>query len=276
MPRHTIILAHGVLGFGSDLKVPLPAQYFNGVAAHLENQGHKVIAPSVDPIGGIAKRGRQFAERILSVPLEEGEKLHVIAYSMGGLDARYALSNIGEDDVSERVAERVQTLVTIGTPHRGSPVADAIANPKLPLFQKIPTLLREAFQGAAPALRNLTTEACERFNQETPDVKGVRYIEVAADALKAGNGLFLFKLAAAIGGIQSEVNDGVVTRSSALRDVEGHEHLEDWPVDHAGAIGWSFPSLLLFNARPFPIKFRLPWIPPSSHLARYDEIVARL
>ena len=85
---HTIILAHGILGFGADLKVRLPAQYFNGVAAHLEEQGHRVFAPSVDPIGSIAKRGRQLAERILEVPLEPGEKLHVIAYSMGGLDAR--------------------------------------------------------------------------------------------------------------------------------------------------------------------------------------------
>ncbi len=147
---HTILLAHGILGFGADLKIRLPAQYFNGVAAHLEEQGHRVFAPSVDPIGSIAKRGRQLAERILEVPLEPGEKLHVIAYSMGGLDARHALSNISEEGISERVADRVSTLVTVGTPHRGSPVADAIANPNLPLFQKIPPLLLDAFRDAAP------------------------------------------------------------------------------------------------------------------------------
>ena len=273
---HTILLAHGVLGFGADLKVRLPAQYFNGVAAHLEGQGHRVFAPSVDPIGTIARRGRQLAERILEVPLEPGEKLHVIAYSMGGLDARHALSKITDEGLSERVAARVATLVTVGTPHRGSPVADAITNPSLPLFQKIPPLLRDAFLDAAPALAYLTTEAAARFDRETPDVPGVRYIEVAGDAVKAGKGLFVFQLAAAIGGIKSEVNDGVVTRASALRDGTGHEHLDDWPVDHAGAIGWSFPSLLLFNARHFPVKFRLPWLPPPAHLERYDEIVARL
>lgn len=273
---HTILLAHGILGFGADLKIRLPAQYFNGVAGHLERQGHRVFAPSVDPIGPIAKRGRQLAERILEVPLEPGEKLHIIAYSMGGLDARHALSKISEDGISERVAARVATLVTVGTPHRGSPVADALANPGHPLFQKIPPLLRDAFREAAPALADLTTEAAARFDRETPDVPGVRYIEVAGDAVRAGKGLFVFQLAAAIGGIKSEVNDGVVTRASALRDVDGHEHLDDWPVDHAGAIGWSFPSLLLFNGRHFPIKFRLPWLPPREHLERYDALIARL
>ena len=73
-----------------------------------------------------------------------------------------------------------------------------------------------------------------------------------------------FSLAAAIGRLRGEVNDGVVTRSSALRDE--HKHLDDWPVDHAGEIGWSVET-------PLPIVFDLPFLP---HFARYDEIVALL
>jgi triacylglycerol lipase len=63
------------------------------------------------------------------------------------------------------------------------------------------------------------------------------------------------------------VNDGVVTRSSALR--EGHEHLDDWPVDHAGLIGWSLDPTSLS-------RFSLPLFAPPGHLARYDAIVEML
>ena len=108
--RQTIVLAHGILGFGT---LPFPFSqltYFNGVAAHLSQQGHTVIAPNVNPIGSIADRGRMLAEAILEVPIADDEKLHVIAHSMGGLDARHALSNIQEDDISARGLRRVTAI----------------------------------------------------------------------------------------------------------------------------------------------------------------------
>ena len=94
------------------------------------------------------------------------------------------------------------------------------------------------------ALHDLTTNSCIPFDENTTDVPGVRYIEVAGDASQGSHGLLLFDLAAKIGNITNETNDGVVTKSSALRQVEGHQHLQDWPVDHAGEIGWSHDSPL--------------------------------
>ena len=90
---------------------------------------------------------------------------------------------------------------------------------------------------------------------------------MAGDASRGGHQLILFQLAAAIGQFKGEINDGVVTRSSALR--EGHEHLDDWPVDHAGEIGWSLDPKSL-------IEFARPLFAPSEHLARYDAIVQSL
>ena len=57
MATKTIVLAHGILGFGSIPRVPLVAEYFNGVALHLRDLGHTVVAPTVDPIGGVEERG---------------------------------------------------------------------------------------------------------------------------------------------------------------------------------------------------------------------------
>jgi triacylglycerol lipase len=180
---------------------------------------------------------------------------------MGGLDARSALCRFPD------LAARVATLVTIGTPHRGSPVADAIANRTDPLFAHIPPFLLALFEKYAGAVDDLTTAAGARFDRELPDVAGVRYIEVIGNAALGGNELFLFELAAAISGLKGEVNDGVVTRASALRD--GHEHLDDWPVDHAGEIGWS-------RVTPFPVEIEVPWLRPPPHFARYDAIVEML
>src|SRR5262249_54975277 len=116
----------------------------------------------------------------------------------------------------------------------------------------------------------LTTEACIPFDDTTADIESVRYIEIAGDASQGGHELFLFQLAAMIGSLKGEVNDGVVTRSSALRSKPKHEHLDDWPVDHAGEVGWSIDSPPVL----FGIEVPIPSL--RRHFARYDAIVAAL
>jgi hypothetical protein len=125
-------------------------------------------------------------------------------------------------------------------------------------------MLVELLSRNAGALHDLTTAFGVHFDGATPDVPGVRYIEVAGDASRGGHELLLFQLAAVIGQLTGEVNDGVVTRASALR--QGHEHLPDWPVDHAGEVGWSLE-------RPLPVELEVPFVAPPAHFARYDAIV---
>ncbi|HEV7671459.1 MAG TPA: hypothetical protein VGS22_23310 [Thermoanaerobaculia bacterium] len=253
MSRGPIVLAHGVLGFGSIGIVPSFLTYFKGVADHLRGQGHTVFEPQVSPIGSVEQRGKKLASYVLEqVPGKE--RIHIIAHSMGGLDARFAITNV------RGVAERVATLVTIGTPHRGSPVADAIKNRTDPLSSHVPPIIKMSLEHNVGALDDLTTDVGIHFDQSTPDHSDVRYVEVAGDASKGSDELLFFHFAAEIGRIKGEVNDGVVTRSSALRP--NHEHLEDWPVDHAGEVGWH----KLLASKSFK----------SKHLQRYEDIVNRL
>jgi len=56
----------------------------------------------------------------------------------------------------------------------------------------------------------------------------------------------------------------VVTVNSALRP--NHRHLDIWPVDHAGEIGW---SLALLN--PFTRNRAI-----AEHLERYDSIIDKI
>jgi triacylglycerol lipase len=254
-----IVLAHGVLGFGNPVGLPSLLNYFNGVEEHLQQEGYQVFSPQVNPFGSIAQRGAELASAILRV-LEDGQKAHIFAHSMGGLDARYALANV------PGFVDRVATLVTIGTPHRGSPVADAIVQ-STPLSAQLPSFLTEQLQRNAGALHDLTTDACAHFNETTVESAAIRRIAVAGDASQGGHELILFQVAALIGQLTGEVNDGVVTESSALR--EGYTHLDLWPADHAGEIGWSLHSL-------FPAQFTQPFLPPPAHLGWYDQIVAML
>src|SRR3954452_11797060 len=232
---HTIVLAHGVLGFGNPLGLPSFINYFNGVAAHLEGLGHRVLVPQVNPFGTIAQRGDHLAA-VIRRAVEPKERVHIIAHSMGGLDARHAIRNVFNSP------EPVATLITIGTPHRGSPVADAIADKTDPLFAHIPALIAAQLERNAGALHDLTTVVGRHFDETTPDVDGVRYIQVAGNAAEGGHELILFQLAAVIAHFKNEVNDGVVTQASALRlsESEGakekHVNLTDWPGDHASEV----------------------------------------
>ncbi|HKV92057.1 MAG TPA: hypothetical protein VJW20_05875 [Candidatus Angelobacter sp.] len=251
----TIVLAHGIFGFGELIPGFTLVNYFNGIKDHLTSKGHTVIAPSVAIIGSIQERGDKLAEVLRDAGT--GPK-HIIAHSMGGLDARHAITN------RKDIVQGVKTLATIGTPHRGSPVADAVVNASGPLVNEIPSFISGILRGNAGAFSDLTTTKCIPFDESTEDVDGVRYIEVAGDPSKGGDELILFDLAAKIGRITNEVNDGVVTKSSALRLVPDHVHLEDWPVDHLGEIGWS--KGLLFHRQTVL----------QQHFARYDAILDML
>jgi len=258
---HTIVLAHGVLGFGNPLGLPSFVNYFNGVAGHLERLDHRVLVPQVNPFGTIVQRGNHLADVIQRDG--KGERVHIIAHSMGGLDARHAITNVFKSP------ELVATLITIGTPHRGSPVADAIANKTDPLFGLIPGVISAQLERNAGALHDLTPAVGQHFDETTPDVEGVRYIQVAGNAAGSSE-LLLFHLAAAIAHLKGEINDGVVTRSSALRlpdlpGVKEHENLDDWPGDHASEVGWSVGSLL-----------SIPFLKTPPHLERYEKLVAML
>ena len=134
-----IVLVHGILGF-SHLDVPLsPIEYFSGVAEFLREQFQAaVIAPVLDPTAGIETRSEMLRASIEAAlagdQLEPKEPIHIIAHSMGGLDSRRMITKGCVIEVNgEKTA--VQTLATIGTPHRGSPVADLVA---LKFLDKIP------------------------------------------------------------------------------------------------------------------------------------------
>lgn len=112
--RYPIVLHHGLLGFNRILFI----DYFYDVRATLERQGYVVRTTNVSILNSIEVRAAELAEQIDAILAEtHAEKVNIIAHSMGGLDARHVISVLGYGD-------RVASLITLGTPHRGTPVAD--------------------------------------------------------------------------------------------------------------------------------------------------------
>src|SRR5437879_1655307 len=123
-----LIFAHGILGFRQRFGIA----YFRGVQDHFEQVGAKVLIPEVNPTAGIKVRGEELRTQILDAfgkgPLDPGQPTHIVAHSMGGLDSRFMLSPANKNTTSQNdLSGRVRSLTTIGTPHRGSPIADLVA-----------------------------------------------------------------------------------------------------------------------------------------------------
>src|ERR1700694_146688 len=90
--RHAIVLAHGVLGFDQIELGGRRRSYFAGVPERLREMGIEVHRPVVPAMASVASRADKLAEAIRALP---AKKVNVIAHSMGGLDARYAIARLG-------------------------------------------------------------------------------------------------------------------------------------------------------------------------------------
>ena len=118
--RHAIVLAHGFDGSTAN------RWSFFKVAATLRADGHVVHEAQVSPYKGVPDRAGQLAGHVDAAQREckakpgcDASKVHIIAHSMGGLDSRYLISKLGYGD-------RVASLTTVSTPHRGSNIADVL------------------------------------------------------------------------------------------------------------------------------------------------------
>jgi triacylglycerol lipase len=244
--RSPLVLVHGLFGFDK-IRVGnwTLASYFPGIPHFLAAAGNQVLVPRLTPTGGVAERAvqlKEFLDREM-----RSEPVHILAHSMGGLDARYMISRLGME-------RRVLSLTTLGTPHRGSAFADwgirRLARLLRPMFNLfcIPT------QG----FYDVTTEACRTFNAQVPNVAGVRYFSVAG----RHDGGFLtpeWLLSHGIVLKQEGPNDGVVSIASACYG----ESQEIWEGDHFSLVNW---------LNPFA-RHRGLWRDPAP---RYGTLVRRL
>jgi triacylglycerol lipase len=222
--RSPIVLVHGLFGFSRLRLGPwVLVDYFHGVVPALARSGNRVLVAQLSPTAGIARRAAQL--KALLDREAPREPVHILAHSMGGLDARWMIAQLG-------MAPRVLSLTTLGTPHRGSPMADW-ALPRMvrlvgPLFDCL-GLPRQAFS-------DLTVAACRAFNEQTPDAPQVRYFSVAGK-IDPGRLFPSWQLSEPIVSKAEGPNDGIVSLSSAAWG----EACEVWDGDHMSLVNWPQP-----------------------------------
>ena len=107
MASPTLALLHGFLGFSRRG----PIEYFRGVKEALRKMHIVPLIPEVPSAGTIAERAEVLAHKLFR---NNAPAFALVAHSMGGLDARYLITHLDPD-------RRVKSLLTVSTPHRGSP-----------------------------------------------------------------------------------------------------------------------------------------------------------
>lgn len=117
---YPVVLLHGMGGFGTLNVGPLDVTYFNGVVDDLKSRGVDVyvtLAPAYDTS---EVRAAEIAKQIDAILQKTGKpKVNLIGHSQGGLDARVLASPAGLG-----YGDRIASVTTVASPHRGSKVAD--------------------------------------------------------------------------------------------------------------------------------------------------------
>src|SRR5258706_14785219 len=94
-----IVLHHGLFGYNSVGVGKFRWAYFQGIDKALRRAGYPVVVTRVRPTGGIATRAGQLKEAIdtglSSLNGSGAGKMLIVAHSMGGLDARYMIHQLG-------------------------------------------------------------------------------------------------------------------------------------------------------------------------------------
>lgn len=232
-PKNPIVLAHGLLGF-AELKLAgsfLPSiHYWHGIKDALSRRKCEVITTTVPPSSSVEQRAAELARGIEAQA--QGKSVNIIAHSMGGLDARYMISQLKPAGV------RVKSLVTVATPHHGSTFADYLMDEIGP--ERLPSLYNmwERITGFETGAFNQLTKRymTEDFNPKTPDDPEVRYFSYGAMVHEKPPLLSPFRLShGIIHGIEGP-NDGLVSvQSSQWGTYKGTLS----GVNHLDLINWS-------------------------------------
>jgi len=127
-PTHHVYLVPGFLGFANLGRIT----YFGHVRRALAERftplgfGARIHVVRTPPTASLPARAARLAETIAATAPRGDAALHLIGHSSGGLDVRLLTAPgvrlpTGVD--IERLAGRVRTVVTVSTPHHGTPLA---------------------------------------------------------------------------------------------------------------------------------------------------------
>ena len=248
--KYPLLLVHGVFFRDSSA-----LNYWGRTPEALIQNGAEIYYGDQQSALSVIDSAREIAGRIEEIIRRTGaEKVNIIAHSKGGLDCRYAISNLGMD-------KYVASLTTVNTPHHGclfvEHLFDRIAPPvreKMALAYN--TALKKIgdkspdFLAAVGDLRN---SRVEELNAVTPDMEGVFYQSCGSMARRAKSGRFPLNVSYPLVKKYDGANDGLVATESMkwgdnfrLVSVKGRRG-----VTHADMIDLNRENIPGFDVREF-------------------------
>lgn len=261
--KYPIVLAPGVLGFDKILGI----EYFYGIPSALGSDGAKVYVTSASAFNTSDARGEQLLSQVQSILAISGaQKINLIGHSHGGFSARY---------VAAAIPARVASITTVGSPVKGTPVADLLlqftANPSIGgvvgtvgnAFSKLVSSLggknyNEDFLGS---MASLSTSGAAAFNARFPagvptsacgegaySANGQRFYSMGGTSAVTNilDPLDIFFGATSLG-MAGQASDGLVGRCS---NHFGQVLRDDYPWNHGDEINHLFALRGLFTPDP--------------------------
>lgn len=275
-----VVFIHGMAGFDSIHLGGLSMDYWGETVEDLTARGEFVFRVVLPPFDSSEARSLELARQLDDILTRTGAaKLNLVAHSQGGLDARRLISPAGLG-----WGDRVQTLVTISTPHRGTKAANVFegAAGVLPdsvvdgLLDGLAALIERSVYDVQhdPHLRaqlhDLTEGAADDFNRVFIDDARVRYLSWAGRSnLRPGVDVcsgatfdnepwkldVLLPVFSAVSiatewGLPPEVSDGLVTVKSAkwgtFQGCIPADHLDEVGMPNVNAL-----DLSIFDSKKF-------------------------
>ncbi|MEM6644769.1 MAG: alpha/beta fold hydrolase [Bacteroidota bacterium] len=180
--RYPVVLMHGI---GLIAHMMKPGGAFDAIAEDLSTHGVQVFAPRVQPYSPIRDRCQTWQRHLRTVLGTTGaEKINLVGFSSGGLDARYLVAHLGAHT-------HVATVTTLASPHRGSRIAELPLRLPEPLRQLVAEVVNRVAATFFPEgdgdllamLHELTPRyMTDQFNPATPDHPDVTYYSLGAQA----------------------------------------------------------------------------------------------
>jgi triacylglycerol lipase len=220
-------------GYGA-LASFLPGGMLHAEAMYLRERGVPAYAPHVNPYETVAARTVQWENRLERVFEEtSAERVNLVGFSLGGLDARHIASD-------QRWVGRIASIVTVATPHRGTPLASYLLEGSERLawwsIQAMGLMGKAAWKDDPPnvaaSLAELTpAHVTEVFDPAHPLPKDVWCASYSARAVA---GIYPpLRVSLRILTQLAGENDGLVPTVSAI----WAEHLGTVEADHARLVG---------------------------------------
>ena len=250
--KYPILLIHGI--FFRDWK---GFNYWGRIPAELERNGATLYYGNQESSASIHFCAVEIKNRITEIMQNENcKKINIIAHSKGGLDARYALCNLGIEDY-------VASLTTVNTPHRGCKFTDSIFRgviggavaPVAKGYNAAFKMLGDSSPDFYHGVHELTYANCTELNQVLTDSDKVFYQSVGSKMSKSSSAFFPLNFCyKAIKKLEGD-NDGLVaTESMRWGDYRGTVSTKcKRGVSHADMIDLTRRTIPGFDIREYYI-----------------------